>query len=118
MLTGLSQSVPAPDSSGESTMSAGRPAVLPTTIGLLVALAGPFLVQFVVAPLFLQSPATSSTAVLLSQGMLVLLASTVIAITRWWERKPWFWLGLRPISWRLVLLAAVLGVVLGITVPH
>ena len=30
------------------------PAVLPTTIGLVVALAGPFLVQFVLAPLLLQ----------------------------------------------------------------
>ena len=41
----------------------------------------------------------------------------MIAITRWWERKPWFWLGLRPISWRAVLLAAGLGVVLGVAVP-
>ena len=63
MLTGLSQSVPAPDGV--------KPAVLPTTIGLIVALAGPFLVQFVLAPLILQSRVNSSTAVLLSQGMLL-----------------------------------------------
>ncbi len=88
MLTGRSQSVPAPDRNGDSTMSAVKPAVLPTTIGLIVALAGPFLVQFVLAPLILQSRVDSSTAVLLSQAMLVLLAGTVIAITRWWERKP------------------------------
>ena len=85
---------------------------LPTTIGLIVALAGPFLVQFVLAPLILQSPLHPTTAVLLSQAMLWLLAGTVIAITRWWERKPWSWLGLRPISWRAVLLAGGLGVVL------
>ena len=77
MLTGLSQSVPAPDRV--------KPAVLPTRIGLIVALAGPFLVQFVLAPLILQSRVNPSTAVLLSQGTLLLLAATVIAITRWWS---------------------------------
>ncbi len=90
---------------------------LPTTIGLIVALTGPFLVQFVVAPLILQSPLHPTTAVLLGQGMLWLLAGTVIAITGWWEHKPWSWLGIRPISWRAALLAGVLGVVLGIAVP-
>ncbi len=43
---------------------------LPTTIGLIVALTGPFLVQFVVAPLILQSALHPTTAVLLGQGML------------------------------------------------
>jgi len=90
---------------------------LPTAIGLIVALAGPFLVQFVIAPLILQSPLRSTTAVLLSQGMLWLVAATVIAITRGWERKSRVWLGLRPISWRATLLACVLGVVLGATIP-
>jgi uncharacterized protein len=90
---------------------------LPTTIGLIVALAGPFLVQFVLAPLMLQSQVRPSSAVLLSQSMLWLLAGTVIAITRWWERKPWFWLGIRPISWRAALLACVFGVVLVFAVP-
>ena len=90
---------------------------LPTTIGLIVALAGPFLVQLVLAPLLLQSRVNSSSAVLLSQAMLLLLAGTVIASTRWWERKPWFWLGLRPISWRAALLACVFGVVLVFAVP-
>ena len=47
---------------------------LPTTVGLMVALAGPFLVQFVLAPLIVQSPLRPTTAVLLSQGMLWLLA--------------------------------------------
>ena len=47
---------------------------LATTIGLIVALAGPFLVQFVLAPLIVQSPLRPTTAVLLSQGMLWLLA--------------------------------------------
>jgi membrane protease YdiL (CAAX protease family) len=87
-------------------------AALPTTVGLIVTLAGPFLVQFVLAPLILQSPLHPTTAVLLSQGMLWLLAGTVIAITRWWEHKPWSWLGLRPISWRAALLACGCGVVL------
>jgi hypothetical protein len=31
--------------------------------------------------------------------MLLLPAATVIVIIRWRERKPWFWLGLRLISW-------------------
>jgi len=97
-----------------STTPTVRPTTsgLPTTIGLIVALAGPFLVQFVLAPLILQSPLHPTTAVLLGQAMLWLLAGTVIALTRWWERKPWSWLGLRPISWPMVLLAGVLGVVL------
>jgi membrane protease YdiL (CAAX protease family) len=90
---------------------------LPTAIGLIVALAGPFLVQLVLAPLVLQLPLRSTTAVLLSQAMLWLLAGTVIAITRWWERKPWVWLGIRPISWRAALLAGVLGVLLSVAVP-
>jgi CAAX protease family protein len=94
-----------------------RPAVVPTIIGLIAALAGPFMVQFVLAPLILQSPLSTTSAVLLSQGMLWLLAVAVIAITRWWERKPWTWLGLRPISWRAVLLAGALGVVLSLAVP-
>jgi membrane protease YdiL (CAAX protease family) len=60
----------------------------------------------------LQSSLRPTNAVLFSQGMLWLLAGTVIAITRWWEGKPWSWLGLRPISWPMVLLAGVFGVVL------
>ena len=97
-----------------TTTPTARPTTigLPATIGLTVALAGPFLVQFVLAPLMLQSSLRPTIAVLLSQAMLWLLAGTVIAITRWWERKPWLWLGLRPITWRAVLLACVLGVVL------
>ena len=99
-------------------MSTGTPAVrrttlgLPTTIGLIVALAGPFLVQFVLAPLMLQSSLRPTTAVLLSQGMLWVLAGMVIAISRGWEHKPWSWIGLRPITWPMVLLAGALGVVL------
>ena len=110
--------IPAPGRGGDRTMSTTTPAAppttmgLPITIGLIVALAGPFLVQFVLAPLIMQSPLRPTTAVLLSQAMLWLLAGTVIAITRRWERKPWSWLGLRPISWRAALLACVLGVVL------
>jgi membrane protease YdiL (CAAX protease family) len=49
--------------------------------------------------------------------MLLLLAGAVIAISRGWERKPWSWLGLRPLSWRAALLAVALGVALSITVP-
>ena len=74
--------------SGDRSMrdaSDARPAVLPTIVGLSVALGGPFLVQFVLAPLMLQSPAGSSSAVLLSQSMLWLLTGTVIVVTRWWE---------------------------------
>ena len=103
-----------------STAAPAAPATtigLPTTVGLMVALAGPFLVQFVLAPLIVQSPLRPTTAVLLSQGMLWLLAGMVIAITRWWEHKPWFWLGIRPISWRAALLPAVLGVLLSVAVP-
>ena len=59
----------------------------------------------------------SSSAVLLSQSMLWLLTGTVIVVTRWWERRPWSWIGVRRISWRAALLAAVLGVALGIAVP-
>ena len=96
-----------------------RPATigLPTTIGLIVALAGPFLVQFALAPLILRSGVGLTSAVLLSQSMLWLLAGTVIAITRGWERKPWSWLGLRPLSWRAALLAGALGLALSIAVP-
>jgi uncharacterized protein len=49
--------------------------------------------------------------------MLWLLTGTVIVVTRWWERRPWSWIGVRRISWRAALLAAVLGVALGIAVP-
>ena len=100
-----------------SDVSDARPAVLPTIVGLSVTLGGPFLVQFVLAPLMLQSPAGSSSAVLLSQSMLWLLTGTVIVVTRWWEHRPWSWIGVRRISWRAALLAAVLGVALGIAVP-
>jgi uncharacterized protein len=97
--------------------SDARPAVLPTIVGLSVALGGPFLVQFVLAPLMLQSPAGSSGVLLLSQGMLWLLTGTVIVVTRWWEHRPWSWIGVRRISWRAALLAATLGVALAIAVP-
>jgi uncharacterized protein len=100
-----------------SNASDARPAVLPTTVGLSVALGGPFLVQFVLAPLMLESPVGLSSAVLLSQSMLWLLTGTVIVVTRWWERKPWSWIGVRRISWRAALLAATLGVALAIAVP-
>jgi membrane protease YdiL (CAAX protease family) len=100
-----------------SDASDARPAVLPTIVGLSVALGGPFLVQFVLAPLMLQSSVGSSSAVLLSQSMLWLLTGTVIVVTRWWEHRPWSWIGVRRISWRAALLAAVLGVALGIAVP-
>jgi membrane protease YdiL (CAAX protease family) len=100
-----------------SDASDARPAVLPTIVGLSVALGGPFLVQFVLAPLMLQSSVGWSSAVLLSQSMLWLLTGTVIVVTRWWEHRPWSWIGVRRISWRAALLAAVLGVALGIAVP-
>lgn len=48
--------------------------------------------------------------------MLWLLTGTVIVVTRWWEHRPWSWIGVRHISWRAALLAAVLGVALGIAV--
>ena len=92
------------------------PAVLPTTIGLVVALAGPFLVQFVVAPRLLQL-VHPTIAVLLAQGLLWLLSGTVIGITFFWQRQPLSWLGIRPIAWPWALLAGVLGVGLGVAVP-
>ena len=92
------------------------PAVLPTTIGLVVALAGPFLVQFVLAPLLLQL-LHPTIAVLLSQGLLWVLSGTVIGITLRWQRQPLSWLGIRPITWPWALVAGVLGVVLGVAVP-
>jgi len=95
------------------TPAVGRTTLgLPTTIGLIAALAGPFLVQFVLAPLMLQSSLRPTTAVLLSQGMLWVLAGMVIAISRGWECKPWSWIGLRSITCPGVLLACALGVVL------
>ncbi len=91
--------------------------MLPTAIGLAVALAGPFLVQRIVAPRILLSLASPVTAVLLTQGLLWLLTGSVIAIAVLWERKPLSSLGVRPISWPQVLLAVALGVVLGVAVP-
>ena len=108
--------ISAPASCGDPAMSTVRPAVLPTTLGLIVALAGPFLVQLVLAPMLLRSPIGSTSAVLLSQLMLLLLAGTVVVITRWWERKPWIWLGVRPLSWSMALLAGAIGVVLAFAV--
>jgi|SRR5215210_80689 len=90
---------------------------LATAIGLAVALVGPFLVQFVVAPRVLDLPISLSTAVMLGQGLLWLLVCGVIAITVWWERKPLSSLGVRSISWPLALRAGGLGVVLGLAVP-
>lgn len=92
------------------------PAVLPTTIGLVVALAGPFLVQFVLAPLLLRL-VHPTIAVLLSQGLLWVLSGAVIGITLFWQRQPLFWLGIRPMTWPWALVAGVLGVVLGVAVP-
>ena len=86
-------------------------------IGLAVALVGPFLVQFFVAPRVLQLPISPSSAVMLGQGLLWLLVCGVVAITLWWERKPLSSLGVRSISWPLALLAGALGVVLGLAVP-
>jgi membrane protease YdiL (CAAX protease family) len=90
---------------------------LATGIGLAVALVGPFLVQFFVAPRVLQLPISPSSAVMLGQGLLWLLVCGVVAITLWWERKPLSSLGVRSISWPLALLAGALGVVLGLAVP-
>jgi hypothetical protein len=64
-------------------LSNARPAVLPTIVGLSVALGRP--VPSSVRPLMLQSPAGSSSAVLLSQSMLWLLTGTVIVVTCWWD---------------------------------
>ena len=90
---------------------------LATGIGLAVALVGPFLVQFFVAPRVLQLPISPSSAVVLGQGLLWLLVCGVVAITLWWERKPLSSPGVRSISWPLALLAGALGVVLGLAVP-
>jgi uncharacterized protein len=49
--------------------------------------------------------------------MLWLLTGTVIVVTCWWEHRPWSWIGVRRISWRAALLAAALGVALGLAVP-
>ena len=99
-----------------STATSTAPSVLPTIIGLAMALAGPFLVQLVVAPRVLQL-VNLSTAVVLVQGLLWLLACGVVAVMVFWEREPLSSLGVRSISWPLGLLAGTLGVVLGLAVP-
>ena len=56
-------------------------------------------------------------AVLLGQGFLWLLALGVIAITRYWERKPLTSLGVRSLTLRLVLLGIGLGILLSVALP-
>ncbi len=59
---------------------AARPAVLPTVLGLALALAGPFLFQRLVAPRVLEPRLGPLAYVLVGQGVLWLLAGTVIAV--------------------------------------
>ena len=103
--------------SRSSPHQARQHGILPTAIGLAVALAGPFLIQLVVAPRVLQPLVRPNTAVMLTQSLLWLLTCGVVAITVCWERKPLSSLGVRSISWPLGLLAGALGVVLSVAVP-
>jgi membrane protease YdiL (CAAX protease family) len=55
--------------------------------------------------------------VLLGQGVLWLLALSVLAISVYWERKPLASLGLRPVTWRMGAVGIGLGIVLWGVLP-
>ena len=103
--------------STEPAERAARPAILPTVVGLVLALAGPFLFQRLVAPRVLEPRLGPLAHVLVGQTVLWLLAGTVIAVAVRWERQPLAALGLRRLAWRSALAAALLGVALGAAVP-
>lgn len=96
--------------------SAGRQLTAPRLLGLTLALACPLLYSLVVAPLL--KPLVDPVAHGLI-GLLVmwLLTGSVVLIVLAWERKPLPWLGVRPLSWRMALLAVGLGVVCSLAVP-
>ena len=96
---------------------AARPATLPTVIGLILALAGPFLIQRLVGPRVLEPRLGPLGVVLVGQGVLWLLAGAVIALAVRWERQPPAALGIRRLAWRSAIAAALLGVALGAAVP-
>lgn len=96
---------------------AARPVGLPTVVGLVLALAGPFLFQRLVAPRVLEPRLGPLAYVLVGQAVLWLLAGAVLAVAVRWERQPPAALGLHRLAWRSALAAALLGVALGAAVP-
>lgn len=103
--------------STEPAAEAGRPAVLPAATGLILALVGPFVFQWYVAPRVLRPLTDPVAAVLVGQAFLWLLAGAVIAVAVRWERRPLSAIGIRRLSRRSALLAALLGIALGAAVP-
>jgi membrane protease YdiL (CAAX protease family) len=85
-------------------------------VGLGLALVGPFIVQLFIAPAVAAFVAPV-TLVLVGQGVLWLLALGVLAITVFWERKPLMSLGVRSLRWQMLVVAIVLGIVLGVAIP-
>jgi uncharacterized protein len=90
--------------------------VLPTLVGLGLALLGPFVFQWFIGPFF-KAVAEPVPAVLLGQGFLWLLVLGVIAITLYWERKPLTSLGVRSLTLRQVLLGIGWGLLLSVALP-
>jgi membrane protease YdiL (CAAX protease family) len=95
---------------------APRYTTLPSLVGLVFALVGPFVWQWFIGPA-VEAVVAPVTLVLLGQGFLWLLALSVFAITMYWERNPLTSLGVRSLKWQMGVMAVVLGIVLSVAIP-
>ncbi len=96
--------------------AARRQTTWSTFVGLALALFGFPVWQWMVLPV-IEPFVAPIPFVLFGQGGLWMLALSVLAISVYWERTPLVSLGVRPLSWRMALVAIGLGIVLGIAVP-
>ena len=88
-----------------------------TALGTLLALVVPLLYAFLIGPLVVQPVTTPVTYALIGFVVYWSLACGLIAITRMGERQSLGSLGFKRLSWRMVLVAGGLGILLSVTVP-
>jgi membrane protease YdiL (CAAX protease family) len=95
---------------------ARRHRTIPGLAGLGLALVGPLVLQSIIG-LFLEAFVAPVTLALFGQCLLWLLTLGVLAIAVYWERIPLSSLGVRSLTWQMVVVAIVLGMVLGVAIP-
>jgi len=90
---------------------------LPTVTGLAVSLVVPLFYNLVVGPRFLQPRVDGATYALIGFGVLWLTTLGLVLLVRVGEGRPLSSIGLQRLSWRWVLVAIGLGIVLSLAVP-
>lgn len=86
-----------------------------TFVGLFIAIFG-YLVIFAIQQVLSPSMSNQSLA-LIGFGLVWIIATLILVIVRWGEKRAYSSIGFGSISWNEIIIALVIGVVLSLAVP-